>query len=91
MKWTQDQAISFESACEIIGHLIGIKMEQIEAELNAPVPNQARIDTLRAERHALAVERNTLHVTDTEKVSQIRREYGSMIKAWEATPTAPVQ
>jgi len=91
MKWTQDQAVAFESACEIIGHLIGIKMEQIEAELSSPVPDQARIEALRAERHALAIERNTLHVTETDKVSRIRREYGTMIKAWEATPTAPLQ
>lgn len=91
MKWTQDQAIAFESACEIIGHLIGIKMEQIEAELNSPAPDQARVDALRTEHHALAAERNSLHVTDTDKVSRIRREYGSMIKAWERVPTAPVQ
>lgn len=91
MKWTQDQAIAFESACEIIGHLIGIKMEQIEAELSSPAPDQTRIDALRAERHALATERNTLHVTETDKVNRIRHEYGAMIKAWENAPTAPVQ
>lgn len=91
MKWTQEQAVAFESACEIIGHLIGIKMEQIEAELNSPVPNQDRIDALRAERHSLAAERNALYVTDTEKVGRIRREYGAMIKAWESSPTAPAQ
>lgn len=91
MKWTQEQAVAFESACEIIGHLIGIKMEQIEAELNTATPNQSRIDALRAERHSLAVERSALHVTDTEKVSRIRREYGAMVKAWESSPTAPVQ
>ena len=91
MKWTQEQAINFESANEIIGHLIGIKMEQIEAERNSPTPNQARIEVLGAERRTLAGERNSLHVSETEKVNRIRREYGTLIKAWESTPTVPVQ
>lgn len=47
MKWTQQEAIDFESACEVIGHLIGIKVEQIEAELNSANPSQLRIDAMR--------------------------------------------
>lgn len=83
MKWTQDQSIGYECACELIGHLMAIKSEQIEIELNATAPNQQQIEALRAERSALHREREALFVTDDEQVERIRREYGAIVRSYE--------
>ena len=82
-KWTQDQAIAYECACELIGHLIAIKSEQIEQELQATNQNHERIETLRRERSALHQERNALYVTDDAAIARIRAEYGAEVRAYE--------
>ncbi|GAB2899482.1 hypothetical protein GCM10027046_31050 [Uliginosibacterium flavum] len=83
-KWTQDQSIAYECACELIGHLMAIKSEQIERELIATTPNQERIDALRLARSALHQEREALNVTDDAAVSRIRTAYGSEVRTYEA-------
>lgn len=84
-KWTQDQSIAYECACELIGHMMAIKSEQIERELVAATPNQDRIEALRLARSALHQEREALFVTDDVAVSRIRAEYGLEVRAYEAT------
>lgn len=84
-KWTQDQSIAYECACELIGHLMAIKSEQIEREMVAAIPNQEHIEALRLTRSALHQEREALNVTDDAAVSRIRTAYGSEIRAYEAT------
>ena len=86
-KWTQNQAIAYESACELIGHLMAIKseqIEQIEQELGKVTPDQERIEALRLARSALHQERTALNVTDDAEVARIRADYGATIRAYES-------
>jgi hypothetical protein len=83
-KWTQDQSIAYECACELIGHLMAIKSEQIERERGAATPSQEKIEALRRGRSALHQEREALNVTDDAAVIRIRTEYGPIVRAYEA-------
>jgi hypothetical protein len=83
-RWTQDQAIAYECARELIGHLMAIKSEQIEQGLGKVTPDQERIEALRLERSVLHQERNALHVTDDAQVERARREYGAAIRTYES-------
>lgn len=80
-KWTQEQAIAYECARELIGHLIAIKSEQIERERCKPTLDQERIEALCRERTVLDQERQELHVTDDTAVARIRKDYGTTIRA----------
>jgi hypothetical protein len=81
-RWTQDQAIAYESARELIGHMMAIKSEQIEQEQGKKTPDKERIEALRLERLALHQERSALHVTDDAQVARIRDDYGAVIRAY---------
>jgi len=83
-KWTQEQGIAYECACELIGHLVAIKSEQIEQELGKVTPDQERIEALRLERSTLHQERTALNVTDDAEVARIRADYGAAIRAYES-------
>lgn len=80
-KWTQEQAIAYECARELIGHLIAIKSKQIEHERSKPTLDQERIEALRQERTMLDRERHDLRVTDDTAVTRIRNDYGTIVRA----------
>jgi hypothetical protein len=79
--WTQDEAIAFECAREVITHLMAIYSSQIADEASKTMPNTDRLASLRAERSRLAQERLTLHVHDHADVARIRTDYGTIILA----------
>lgn len=83
-RWTQDQAIEFECACDTIGHLIAIHSHQIAAEERQPTPDAARIGHLHAELMRLARERQNLHVDSYAEIARVNDEYGAIIRAWHA-------
>lgn len=83
-KWTQDEAIAFECACEAITHLQAILTGQIDEERRKGCPDTERIESLRAERLRLSQERANLHVKDHENVARVRAEYGARVRAWRA-------
>ena len=76
-KWTQDQAIAFESARECIIHLIAICSSEIAA-----LESRAGSDggALMRRQEALAAELRKLHVHDVERVSWVRAEYGQLVR-----------
>lgn len=81
-RWTQEQAIAYECARELIGHMVAIKSEQIEREQCRETPDKERIKALRLERRALHQERDALHVADDVQVARIRDDYGAVIRAY---------
>lgn len=83
-KWTQEEAVAFECAREVITDLMAIQTGQIAEEARKPQPDAARLASLRAERSRLAQERAGLHVGDRAAVARIRAEYGAAVRAWRA-------
>lgn len=79
--WTQDEAIAFECAREVITHLMAIYSDQIVDEASKTMPNADRLASLRAERSRLVQERLALHVHDHADVARIRTDYGTIILA----------
>jgi hypothetical protein len=83
-KWTQDEAIAFESARDCINGMIAVCSRAIADEKSKPEPDELRMSELKNYVHDLARERRELHVTDYEKIETIRREYGSLLRAHRA-------
>jgi hypothetical protein len=79
--WTQEQAIAFESARECITDLAGIYTALIEAARAQAVPDEVRIQSLRATRSALVQERSELRLHDGDRIAEVCRVYGKQIKA----------
>ncbi len=76
-KWTQDQAIAFESARECITHLIALCSGDIAAlESQVEPRDDAAITTLKQWQDALAEDLRTLRLHDVARVAWIRSEYG---------------
>lgn len=84
MKWTQDEAIAFECAREVITDMMAIQTGQIAEENRKAALDTGRLASLRAERSRLAMERSALHVNDQATVARIRTEYGAIVRAWRA-------
>lgn len=85
MKWTQDEAIAFECAREVITDMMAIQTSQIAEEASKAAPAADRLVSLRAERSKLAQERATLHVDDQAAVARVRTEYGAIVRAWRSS------
>jgi hypothetical protein len=81
MKWTQDQAIAYESACECISALIAIHTAAITHEQRAEHPSASVIAELDEQITQLFRERKSLLPTDDEAVKRIRIEYGGLVRA----------
>ena len=81
LQWTQDDAIAFECACEVITDMMAIQSCQIAEEAKKTAPDADREASLRAERSRLYKERLALHVDDHGEVARIRTEYGAIIRA----------
>lgn len=79
--WTQDEAVAFECACEVITEMMAIHSGQIADEANKAQPDADRLAALRAERFKLAQERTALHVHDHADIARIRADYGAIIRA----------
>lgn len=75
-KWTQEEAIAYESALECITHLRAI----LTAELHHDNPTPARRAEIKAESARLFAERRALSVHDHAEVARIRRDYGQRIR-----------
>jgi sirohydrochlorin ferrochelatase len=83
-QWTQDEAIAYECACEVITDLIAIHSRQIAEERAKPRQNVARIARLENEISRVFRERENLHVHDHAEVARIRTEYGALVRSWRA-------
>lgn len=75
-KWTQEEAIAYESALECITHLRAI----LTAERHNDNPTPERLAEIEAESARLAAERRALSVHDHAEIARIRRDYGQRIR-----------
>lgn len=79
--WTQDEAIAFECAKEVIGDLMGICSGKIAEEKAKPHPDIKKIKKLEAERSALFDERAHLYLKDNFAIERLNIEYGKKVRA----------
>jgi hypothetical protein len=80
-EWTQEEAIAYECACEVIGDMIGIYAARIYAEERNPNPDKVKMQRMENEVSRLFQERKNLHVHDHAKIAECRNEYGAIIRA----------
>ena len=85
LKWTQDEAIAFECACECITDMMAIYTGRITDEKRKDTPDTDKLAEMRAERTKLAQERAALHVSDHANIARIRTNYGATVRAWRET------
>lgn len=83
-EWTQEEAIAFECAREVITDMMAIHSGQIAEEEAKSRPDPNRLAQLRAERTRLARERTELHVHDYADIARIRAVYGGAVRAHRA-------
>lgn len=78
--WTQDQAIAYEVARELVGDVIALCTAQLAAERERPSPDAALIGRLEQELAALLAERDALRVLDDEAVARARAVHGARLR-----------
>lgn len=79
-KWTQDQAIAFESARECIVHMMAICSGEIGELESRAEPDERAIHSAEERLSELAGQLRTLRLHDEERVSWVRREYGRQVR-----------
>jgi hypothetical protein len=83
-EWTQDEAIDYECAREVITDLRAILISQIYEESKKPQPDAELVERWEAESQRLFRERANLHVHNHVEIARIHAEYGARIRAWRA-------
>jgi len=81
-KWTQDQAIAFECAREVITDMMAIQTALIAIETEKVDPDLEYLINLRIMRSKLSIERSALHVNDDAMINYIRGQYGAIVRSW---------
>jgi predicted transcriptional regulator len=90
-QWTQDEAVAYECAREVITHLRAILTSEIADEESKPEPDAMRLESLRTEWERLFHERANLHVGNHQEVARVRKEYGARVRAWMEGEKAETQ
>lgn len=83
-KWTHEDCVNYESARELITHVMAYRSEWIARERAKAAPDLSAIERWKAERGAYAAELRGLDVTDRENIARIRRDYGAEIRRMSA-------
>ncbi len=89
MKWTQEEAVDFETVREVITSLMAIQTYEISEERRKVPTDQGRIEELRAYRSQLASERANMHINEPDKIARVLEEYGTVVRTWRASHTSP--
>jgi len=79
-KWTQEEAIACECACDYLGEVLGIYSSELDSEEAREAPREDRVAWLEAEIVRLARVRRQLRVTDHETIAEIRRVFGALLR-----------
>lgn len=80
-RWSQDQAIAYEAACEAVNDVIAGYSADIAAEQAKPAPDRNRIAYLEMRTDQCCAVLDALHVTDDVTIAQVRSEYGAIVRA----------
>ena len=86
--WTQEQAIAFECAREVITDLSAICTARIYDELAKQTPDHGLVAALEEKITRLFNERRELTVGNQDEIAKVRREYGAEVRAWRAQTQA---
>ena len=82
--WTQDQAIAYGAALDVINDVIAGYSEQIGAEERETQPNASRIAWLDMRVDQAREVMHSLNVTDAANVRQVLSEYNAIVRARDA-------
>lgn len=82
--WTQEQAIAYECAREVITDLSAICTARIYDELAKQTPDHGLVVSLEEKITRLFNERRELTVGNQDEIAKIRHAYGSEVRAWRA-------
>ncbi len=83
-KWTHEECVNYESARELITHLMAFRSEWIARERAKIAPDLVAVERWSAQRSSYAAELRGLDVTDRENIARIRRDYGAEIRRLSA-------
>jgi hypothetical protein len=83
-EWTQDEAIAYECAREVITDLRAILISQVYEESKKSHPDAELLERWEAESQRLFRERANLQVHDHAEIARIRAEYGALVRSWYA-------
>ncbi|MFT3761993.1 MAG: hypothetical protein QM761_05130 [Pseudoxanthomonas sp.] len=75
MSYRYEQVLAYEVARELINSHIANCSAAIGEEQRKFIPDQTRIEQVRAKMTALFIERNRLDMTDDDAVSDVTRKY----------------
>ncbi len=81
MKWTQEQAIAFESARECLTSLMSVYTAALAEEEARREPRPAMVSELNKKIAHLFRERAALQPTDVDAVTRVSTEYGPLLRA----------
>lgn len=82
--WTQEQAIAYECAREVITDLSAICTARIHEELAKQSPDHGLVAALEEKITRLFNERRELTVGNQDEIAKIRHAYGAEVRAWRA-------
>ena len=83
-QWTQDQAVAFECARECIVELMAICSAELgDLDGRADVCADG-VDRQERRLADLAAELRQLHLTDTDNIERIRRDYGRQVREYRS-------
>ena len=82
--WTQEEAITYECAREVITDLSSICTARIHDELAKQNPDQSLITGLEERITSLFNERREMTIGNQQEIAKIRLNYGQEVRAWRA-------
>lgn len=88
--WTQEEAIAYECAREVINDMVGICSYLIAQEEKKVKQNLERIRQLDAKITELFKERSEIDLHDKTTVAKIRAEYGLKVRSYRDGCECPV-
>ena len=83
-QWTQDQAVAFECARECIVELMAICSAELGELAGQADVCAERVDRQERRLADLAAELRQLHLTDTDNIERIRRDYGRQVREYRS-------
>jgi hypothetical protein len=83
-RWSQNEAVDYETACEVYTGLIAWCTSEIESERRKPGGDESVIADLMARSRQYVQERRALDPTDHDEIARVIQELGGLLKAHRA-------
>lgn len=79
--WTQEEAVSFEVAEDLLGSMIAWAHAQMMGEREKPDPDPRVVEAWRTQAAAYAQQRRDLRGASPADIARVVREYGPRVRA----------